>query len=42
MVKKESVIKEMIIENNLKIQKITFVVTDFENEIEVNYKGYFT
>ena len=39
MVKKESVIKEMIVENNLKIQKITFVVTDFQNEIEVNYKG---
>ena len=39
MVKKESVIKEMIVENNSKIQKITFVVTDFQNEIEVNYKG---
>ena len=39
MVKKESVNKEMIVENNSKIQKITFVVTDFQNEIEVNYKG---
>ena len=39
MVKKESISKEMIIEENLKIQKITFIVTDFENEIQVNYKG---
>ena len=39
MVKKESVIKEMIVENKSKMQKITFVVTDFQNEIEVNYKG---
>ena len=29
----------MIVENDSKIQKITFVVTDFQNEIKVNYKG---
>ena len=39
MVKKESISKEMITEHELKIQKITFIVTDFENEIKVNYKG---
>ena len=39
MVKKESIFKEMVLEDNFKIQKITFVITDFENEIQVNYKG---
>ena len=39
MVKNESILKEMVLEENLKIQKITFVVTDFKNEIEVNYRG---
>ena len=39
MVKKESIFKKMVLEKNSKIQKITFVVTDFQNEIEVNYKG---
>ena len=39
MVKKESIFKEMVLEDNFKIQKITFVITDFKNEIQVNYKG---
>ena len=39
MVKKESIFKEMVLQDNFKIQKITFVITDFENEIQVNYKG---
>ena len=39
MVKKESIYKEMVLENDFKIQKITFIVTDFKNEIQVNYKG---
>ena len=39
MVKKESVFKEMVLEKNSKIQKTTFFVTDFQNEIKVNYKG---
>ena len=39
MVKKESISKETIIEKDSKVQKITFIVTDFENEIQVNYKG---
>ena len=38
MVKKESVNKEMIVENKSKFKNY-FVVTDFQNEIEVNYKG---
>ena len=29
----------MVLENDFKIQKITFIVTDFKNEIQVNYKG---
>ena len=36
---KESVFKEMVLEKNSKIQKTTFFVTDFQNEIKVNYKG---
>ena len=39
MVKKNSVEKKMITENNIKIQKVTFKITDFENEIIVSYKG---
>ena len=39
MVKKESIFKEMVLEDNFKIQKITFVITDFKNEVQVNYKG---
>ena len=39
IVKKESIYKEMVLENDFKIQKITFIVTDFKNEIQVNYKG---
>ena len=39
MVKKESIYKEMVLENDFKIQKITFIVTDFKNEIQVNYRG---
>ncbi len=39
MVKKKSIYKEMVLENDFKIQKITFIVTDFKNEIQVNYKG---
>ena len=38
MVKKESISKETIIEKDSKVQKITFIVTDFENEIQVSYK----
>ena len=29
----------MITENNIKIQKVTFKITDFKNEIIVSYKG---
>ena len=29
----------MVLEKNSKIQKTTFFVTDFQNEIKVNYKG---
>ena len=39
MVKKNSVEKKMITENNIKIQKVTFKITDFKNEIIVSYKG---
>ena len=39
MVKKNSIFREMILEKNSKIQMITFVVTDFQNEIQVKYKG---
>ena len=39
MVKKKSIFKEMVLEDNFKIQKITFVITDFKNEVQVNYKG---
>ena len=44
MVKKESIFKEMVLEDNFKIQKITFVITDFENEVtnlaENFYEGH--
>ena len=39
MVKKNSVEKKMITENDIKIQKVTFKITDFKNEIIVSYKG---
>ncbi len=39
MVKKNSVEKKMITENDIKIQKVTFRITDFKNEIIVSYKG---
>ena len=39
MVKKNSVEKKMITENNIKIQKVTFKITDFKNEVIVSYKG---
>ena len=39
MVKKNSVKRKMIKENNIKIQKVTFKITDFKNEIIVSYKG---
>ena len=39
MVKKESVFKEMVLEKKFKDSKTTFFVTDFQNEIKVNYKG---
>ena len=34
MVKKESIFKEMVLEDNFKIQKITFVITDFKNDLK--------
>ena len=39
MVKRNSVEKKMITENEIKIQKVTFKITDFKNEIIVSYKG---
>jgi len=39
MIKKNSVEKKMITENDIKIQKVTFKITDFKNEIIVSYKG---
>ena len=39
MVKKNSVEKKMITENEIKIQKVTFKITDFKNEVIVSYKG---
>jgi len=39
MVKKNSVKRNMITENDIKIQKVTFKITDFKNEIIVSYKG---
>lgn len=39
MVKKNSVEKKMITENDIKIQKVTFKITDFKNEVIVSYKG---
>tara|TARA_B100001057_G_scaffold168252_1_gene169007 strand:- start:177 stop:623 length:447 start_codon:yes stop_codon:yes gene_type:complete len=39
MVKKNSVKRKMIKEDNIKIQKVTFKITDFKNEIIVSYKG---
>ena len=39
MVKKNSVEKKMITENDIKIQKVTFKITDFKNEVLVSYKG---
>ncbi len=39
MVKKGSVSKNLIIEKEKKIQEISFIITDFENEIPVYYRG---
>tara|TARA_B100000029_G_scaffold504410_1_gene583191 strand:- start:210 stop:656 length:447 start_codon:yes stop_codon:yes gene_type:complete len=39
MVKKNSVVKEIVQEKEKKIQKISFVITDFKEEIFVFYKG---
>ena len=39
MVKKGSISKNLIIEKEKKIQEISFIVTDFENEIPVYYRG---
>ena len=39
MVKKDSVEKKMIKENDIKIQRVTFKITDFKNEIIVSYNG---
>ncbi len=39
MVKKGSVSKNLIIEKEKKMQEISFIITDFENEIPVYYRG---
>ena len=39
MVKENSLLKEIIHKDNQKIQKISFIITDFKNEVLVNYEG---
>ena len=39
MVKKGSVIKENIFLNGANVEEVSFIITDFENEIEVKYIG---
>ena len=39
MVKKGSVSKEKTFFNGANVEEVSFVITDFENEIQVNYKG---
>ena len=39
MVKKGSVSKENTFFNGANVEEVSFVITDFENEIQVNYKG---
>ena len=39
MVKKGSITKNLIIEKEKKVQEISFIITDFENEIPVYYRG---
>ena len=39
MVKKQSIIKDSIVKGGNNVEEVTFVVTDFENEIKVKYIG---
>ena len=39
MVKKDSIVREVVVEEEKQIQKISFIVTDFKEEISVFYSG---
>ena len=39
MVKENSLLRKIIHKDNQKIQKISFIITDFKNEVLVNYEG---
>ncbi len=39
MVKKNSIVRQIVQEEEKKIQKISFIITDFNEEISVFYKG---
>ena len=39
MVKKNSIIKESILLNGYNVEEVSFIVTDFENEINVKFVG---
>ncbi len=39
MVKKDSVVREVVVKEEKQIQKISFIITDFKEEISVFYSG---
>ena len=39
MVKKDSIVREVVVEEEKQIQKISFIITDFKEEISVFYSG---